>query len=178
MIRQSLCKLLEDYTTPFSEELYMRDKTLEFVLSHPNCFERSLEIGHITVSAIPFVRETKEVLLIHHRKIGKWFQPGGHCDGDSEVLRVARKELMEETGISTGEWHTQIYDIDIHPIFDAKGSHHHHFDIRFLVELPLETKIQIDQKEIISARFIPIGEVFQFNNDRSVLRFIEKLSEN
>ena len=36
---------------------------------------------------------------MHHKKLGMWRQPGGHADGDSNVLGVAFKEALEETGI-------------------------------------------------------------------------------
>ncbi len=40
-----------------------------------------------------------KVLLLHHAKLDKWLQPGGHCDGDPDVLRVALKEAEEESGL-------------------------------------------------------------------------------
>ena len=36
---------------------------------------------------------------MHHTKLDRWFQLGGHCDGEANVLAVALKEAQEESGI-------------------------------------------------------------------------------
>ena len=72
---------------------------MAFVSAYPNCFERSLSIGHITGSAW-LVNQTKtRVLLTHHKRLNKWLQLGGHADGNPNVLEVAMQEAREESGI-------------------------------------------------------------------------------
>ena len=57
------------------------------------------------------------VLLMHHTKLDKWFQLGGHCDGDPDVINVAIKEASEESGIKNIKpLSLEIFDIDIHLI--------------------------------------------------------------
>jgi 8-oxo-dGTP pyrophosphatase MutT (NUDIX family) len=36
---------------------------------------------------------------MHHRKLDRWLQPGGHADGDTDLLYVASREAREESGI-------------------------------------------------------------------------------
>ena len=36
--------------------------------------------------------DRSRVLMMHHRKLDQWFQPGGHADGDADILRVALRE--------------------------------------------------------------------------------------
>jgi hypothetical protein len=56
-------------------------------------------------------------LLLHHRKLGQWFQPDWHCDSNSNVFDIAIKETKEESGMNQLRAvlpHT--FDIDVHLI--------------------------------------------------------------
>lgn len=39
------------------------------------------------------------MLLIHHKKLDKWLQPGGHIELDEDPLQALYREVYEETGI-------------------------------------------------------------------------------
>lgn len=90
---------------------------------------------HLTASGI--VIRDDSVLLIFHRYIKEWFQPGGHID-DGELPHIAaQREVLEETG-----WHTSLLgddipvDIDIHLIPEnplKAQPEHWHIDCAFLL---------------------------------------------
>jgi 8-oxo-dGTP pyrophosphatase MutT (NUDIX family) len=109
----------------------------EFVARSPDPFSRSNPEGHITASAVVADPRAPAFLLVWHRKLGRWLQPGGHLeDGDLSVLATALREAQEETSIEDfaqpiGD---RILDVDVHPI-PAHGPDpaHFHFDIRFLL---------------------------------------------
>ncbi len=46
-----------------------------------------------------FVIDEDKILLIYHKKFGKYIQPGGHIEGDEEPYQTAMREVFEETGI-------------------------------------------------------------------------------
>jgi 8-oxo-dGTP pyrophosphatase MutT (NUDIX family) len=46
-----------------------------------------------------FVIDNNSILLIFHKKFGKYLQPGGHIEGDEEPYQTAIREVLEETGI-------------------------------------------------------------------------------
>src|SRR5919106_547396 len=81
------------------------------------------------------------VLLLHHRKLGRWLQPGGHADpGESSGETVALREAREETGLAGLNLHPQAprpFDVDVHDI-PARGGEaaHQHLDLRYLVVAP------------------------------------------
>jgi 8-oxo-dGTP pyrophosphatase MutT (NUDIX family) len=135
MIRTHLISLLESYN-PTPTEIAYKERMLAFIKKHPDCFERSLEIGHITASAWLLNDAQDKVLLLHHAKLDLWVQPGGHCDGDSDVAAVALKEAQEESGINDIVLLSPaIFDIDIHAIPEHKGvPAHDHYDVRFLMK--------------------------------------------
>ncbi|MFY0311407.1 hypothetical protein ACFMBG_16070 [Leisingera sp. D0M16] len=67
----------------------MRKRLLAFCGREPQAFGRNPETGHVTGSAFVMSPDMKSVLLTHHRKLGRWFQLGGHCDGIADVPFVA-----------------------------------------------------------------------------------------
>ena len=50
-------------------------------------------------TATTFIVDEGKTLLILHRKIGKWFPPGGHIDPDELPCEAAIREVREETGL-------------------------------------------------------------------------------
>ena len=54
----------------------------------------------MTASGLVFSAGLGEVLLIAHKTLGVYLQPGGHFDQAGETpLEVARREIREETGL-------------------------------------------------------------------------------
>ena len=88
----------------------------DFARSHADAFERSNLIGHFTGSAWLVSADGDRVLLMHHRKLDRWLQPGGHADGDTDLARVALREAEEETGLVGLRVDGDIFDIDRHRI--------------------------------------------------------------
>ena len=175
MHRQQLLNLLENYIPTDTNELSMRNETIDFVKKNKDCFKRELLEGHITGSAWIVDITHQNVLLIHHKKLNQWFQPGGHCDGDSDVLNVALKEANEETGlIDIKLLSQQIYDIDVHLIPQRKDvPAHYHYDIRFIFEAGKNQELIISE-ESNDLAWIPIEKMADFNNSESMLRMARK----
>lgn len=93
--------------------------------------------GHFTASAFAIDRERGRMLLILHKKLGRWLQPGGHLEPhDPSPLAAARRELQEETGLTRVEaWPSDeaLFDVDIHSIPAHRNEPAHlHLDLRFL----------------------------------------------
>jgi len=132
-----LSVLLQNYNPSDQWEQVCKRRMLEFIQLYPNCFERSLEIGHFTGSAWLLNHNKTQVLLMHHTKLNKWLQLGGHCDGNPDVLAVAIKEAQEESGIQNiAPISTDIFDIDIHALpATAHNKEHLHYDVRFLLQV-------------------------------------------
>ena len=91
--------------------------------------------GHVTAGGL-VVDGKGNVLLNHHKKTGMWFQFGGHSDGDTNRINVARREISEEAGIFDCKLiSNDIFDVDIQQIaYSAKKNEpeHFHYDINFL----------------------------------------------
>lgn len=135
MHRQALLKQLVRYRERHPGEGDRVDQFVDFVDHHPDCFERILRTGHITGSAWIVDATGTKTLLTHHRKLNIWLQPGGHADGNSDLLEVALREGVEETGLRELEpVMAEILDLDIHGIPARKEEPAHlHYDVRYLL---------------------------------------------
>lgn len=135
MKRNKLISLLQNYFPVSAEEIKAKKDILDFINQYENCFERSLSVGHITASCWLLNKDKTKALLMHHTKLDKWVQLGGHCDGNPDTLEVAVKEAQEESGMqSIVPLSEEIFDIDIHFIpANNKEVGHYHYDIRFLL---------------------------------------------
>jgi len=117
MQRNFLKTLLENYWPTHIEEQVAKRQMLEFLDACKDCFERSCRIGHFTASSWLTNADCTKVLLTHHKKLDRWLQLGGHCDGDANVMRVAIKEAREESGIDRiVPLQEDIFDLDVHLI--------------------------------------------------------------
>ncbi len=112
------------------------ERIREFVARSPAAFSRTNSEGHITASAVVARPEDSAFLLVWHRKLARWLQPGGHLEeSDPSVFAAAVREAREETGLErfTSPLGEGFLDVDVHPI-PAHGPDpaHFHFDARFL----------------------------------------------
>lgn len=177
MHRQELLELLARHRTRFMEESAYINRARAFVEAHPDCFHCDLWPAHVTGSAWVVSPDRARVLLMHHRKHGQWFQPGGHADGEADIVAVALRETAEESGIDPQHIRLvdgRIFDLDIHGIpASHRGPDHEHIDVRFLVEIDDRLPVP-GNDESHEVRWVPLNEVSRFNNNRSTFRMVEK----
>lgn len=109
----------------------MRTRILRLLAGPADPLDRASRPDHLTASAVVVDLE-RGALLLHHRKLGRWFQPGGHLDGDGNLLAAARREAVEETGLGRLRAVLPAVDVDVHDVHYPDGSFHVHHDVRFL----------------------------------------------
>ena len=173
MYRNRLLAWLEAYQGEYPAESDTVRQFESFVLGHQNCFERSCLPGHVTGSAWLLNSTRTHTLLTHHRKLGRWLQPGGHSDGDPNTLAVALREATEESGLEVRPLRTSILDLDVHWIpARAADPGHYHYDVRFLLEAAGE--LYTVSEESHELRWIALTEVASLTKEESVLRMVRK----
>ena len=96
-------------------------------------FDQELDAVHVTGSAI--VVGQRGVVLLRHKRLGLWLQPGGHLDPGEMPWHGALREAFEETGLDVrfpvaGDDHVPpLVHVDVHD----GGRGHVHLDLRYLV---------------------------------------------
>ena len=111
-----------------------RQQIMDFCSEHSDALFRTCLSGHLTGSAAVVDPSRSAALILHHVKLDRWLQPGGHADGDGDLSAVALREASEETGLYGLTVHQPAIDLDIHEIPARPGEPAHlHLDVRFLV---------------------------------------------
>ena len=167
-------QLISEYQPAFDCEKGFKKEMLEFLDKHPDAFERSCLEGHFTASSWLLSQDGTKALLLHHRKLDRWFQLGGHCDGDSDLLGVSIKEAQEESGITGIEAVSpEIFDLDIHGIPPFKNDPAHlHLDVRFLLKVVSDEEV-VQNEESRELRWFTKDDQIPGDNE-SVLRLRDK----
>lgn len=123
-------------------------------------FSRGNLRGHITTSGVIVDRRAWQVLMIFHRTLERWLQPGGHYEAPGSLIDSAEREVREETGVRPTR-RIGLLDIESHAI-DAnprkgEGAHVHH-DFIYLFEADAGEPLAPQLDEVSAARWMPLEE--------------------
>jgi 8-oxo-dGTP pyrophosphatase MutT (NUDIX family) len=167
--------MIEAYAPPNGEQVAQRERILAFLDDHPrDAHRRTCLSGHLTCSALLIDHEGRRALLTLHRKLGRWLQIGGHCDGDANLRAVVRRELIEESGIEAAWISAEPVDLDVHVIPARPGEPEHlHLDVRFGAWAPAGASERISAESIELAWFEP-SEARGLELDESVRRLFRQ----
>lgn len=180
MPRETLAPSLARHVPADAREASDLARMQAFIARHGDPFDRRIVEGHLTGSAIVVSPAGDRILLLHHRKLGRWLQPGGHADpGELSGESVALREAQEETGIQGLALHRRAprpLDVDIHSI-PAHGDApaHEHLDLRYLVVAPEDAVARLKPDESHAIRWFRWDELSALDLDAGLLRALAKV---
>ena len=146
-------------------------------------FARANMRGHVTTSGIVYDACADKVLMIHHKVLDRWLQPGGHHEGIDRLDVSAAREVREETGVERFEaWPVDgggdlPFDVESHAIRanPAKGEGEHvHHDFIYLFAADSTQPVQPQWAEVKGVRWMPREDFAALPNPRFA-RMSEKL---
>lgn len=138
--------------------------------------------GHVTTSAIILAPDGRQTLLIDHKTLKRWLQPGGHYEPAEAFWLSARREAEEETGLRAPPlhpWHHHAdrpFLIDSHavPGKASRGERPHlHHDLQFLFVADPASPLVAQLEEVSAARWHGI-EALEAVTPRGLRRLRER----
>ena len=161
---------VEAFQPTLPEHAAARERMLAFIDEHPDALERSCEEGHLTASTIVLDAARARVLLMDHRKLGKWLQMGGHADGEGDLAAVALSEAEDESGITGLALLAGPVDLDVHLIEGVDGEQAHlHLDVRYAAVAP-PGAVAAGNAESREVRWFTLDELVSLETDDSTRR--------
>ena len=164
---------------PFDEQ-EERDKEqfLKFIDTFDDVLTRDNVFGHFSASAFVVNKERTKMLVVYHKILDGWIYPGGHADGEDDLLAVAVREVEEETSLNAKVINQNIFAIQTLPV---KGhvkrgkyvSTHIHFDVVYLLEADDKIPLVYREEESKGVKWIPFNEA----TDETMCDFIWPIHE-
>jgi 8-oxo-dGTP pyrophosphatase MutT (NUDIX family) len=173
------------YLERYRSEKTRIDPFIQFVRSFDGVelIDRKNFVGHLTASAFIVNQKKNSLLLLKHKALQRWLQPGGHIDAtDKSIIDAAFREASEETRLVKSSLKLLtpfIFDIDSHAIpanqKKQEPAHVHH-DVRFLFLCDVSGDILFDEAESTGAQWVRFAELADNGNLKNVAqKVIEEL---
>jgi 8-oxo-dGTP pyrophosphatase MutT (NUDIX family) len=166
----TLDELLSRHVAADDEEAADLERMRAYAGSLAQPFSRDEPEAHFTASAVVVDAAGERTLLVHHRKSGSWFQPGGHFEpDDASPAHAALREAREETGLAVHLHGDAPLDVDVHWI---PWDEHWHLDLRYLVVAEGEPDPQA--AEVHAAEWLTWEEAFERIDETALRRALTK----
>ncbi len=156
---------IKNYKSNNEQEEKDKKMMLKYIDTFDNILVRENEFAHFTASSWVVNQEKTKVLMIYHNIYQSWAWTGGHSDGEADLLKVAIKELKEETGIkNVTVLKKDIFSLEILTVNGhiKKGkyvSSHLHLNLTYLLQVNEKETLHIKEDENSGVKWIPIEEV-------------------
>lgn len=182
--KAEILQLLQQYIVQYPAEKQDVQGYIDFVSEHEGdqLFDRKNFNGHITASAFIINNEANALLLLKHKALNRWLQPGGHVDrSDSSLMNAALREAEEETGISLADLipvDLTVFDFDSHFIPENRRKQepgHYHHDIRFLFKCSKPGAIDIAKEESTDSTWMNFEDLVNHEDFGRVVRKTKSL---
>ena len=151
---------------PFNEQEECDKKIiLNWLKKDVDVLTRNNLEAHFTSSAWVVSPDYKKVLMVYHNIYNSWSWMGGHADGESDLLKVAIKEVKEESGLK----HIEVLSPDIFSLevlcvdgHEKKGKYnpsHLHLNVTYLLMAEECDELAIKPDENSGVEWIDINYI-------------------
>ena len=169
---------------PFNEQEKQDKKVvLDYITTFPNILTRENEFAHMTASSWIVNKDRTKVLMIFHNIYQSWAWTGGHADGEDNLLNVAIRETMEETGVKNIKplqediFSLELLCVDGHVKRGKYVSSHIHINVTYLLEADESEALAIKEDENSGVRWIDIEDAVQISNEENMKVVYTKLNK-
>jgi 8-oxo-dGTP pyrophosphatase MutT (NUDIX family) len=161
--------VLAAYRPSSPDQVRLRAEFLAHLAAQPDALLRTCSPAHLTASAAVLNAAADRVMLVLHRKVGLWLQPGGHCEpADASLAAAAVREATEETGVAGLRLAGGPVHLDRHR---APCGVEHHLDVMFALIAPDGAAAKVGA-ESVDVRWFGVTDLPEPTDDavRAVVR--------
>ena len=165
--KQNLINALQIYVPYNEQEERDRDIMLQLLKTQENILERENQTAHFSASSWLLNKEHTKVLMIYHNIYHSWSWTGGHADGEANLLEVAKRETMEETGIkniitvSDEIYSVEILTVDGHVKRGSYVPSHTHLNVTYLMEADEQEVLRVKPDENSGVKWFFLDEALK-----------------
>lgn len=174
ILKQEITKYI-----PYNEqEIKDKEYFLKFIDTFDDVLTRDNIFGHFIASAFVLNKEKTKMLVVYHNIFDGWIYPGGHADGESDLLSVALREVEEETGLKAQVLDKNIFSISAVPVKGhvKKGKYvstHVHYDLLYLMEADDREPLTFRADESKGVKWIDLKDA----TDNEIVDFIRPINQ-
>ena len=168
---EKLISQIEHYVPFNDQEKADKAQILAFLRSGAELITRDNPVVHLTASAWVVSPDRSQVIMVYHNLYCSWSWMGGHADGDWDLLRVAKKEVMEECGlpeltvVSPDIFSLEILSVAGHEKKGRYLSSHLHLNVTYLFEADPAQPLRIKPDENSAVGWVRVEDIPQKTNE-------------
>jgi 8-oxo-dGTP pyrophosphatase MutT (NUDIX family) len=172
---------MENYIPYNEQEKGDKEVILYCINNFKDVLTRNNSAAHVTSSAFVVNKARDKVLMVHHNIYNSWSWTGGHADGEEDLLAVAIREAMEETGVKNiHPVISDIFGLDVLTVTPhiKRGKYvsaHLHLSAAFLIEADEKDELIIKEDENSGVKWVPIDEVNTYSSEPHMQKVYQKL---
>ncbi len=148
-----------------NQEQKDREIMLKYIDTFDNILTRENEFAHFTASIWAVNPQKTKILMCYHNIYQSWAWTGGHSDGEADLLKVAIKELKEETGVKNIKilkqepFSLEVLTVNGHIKRGKYVSSHIHLNLTYLIEIDENEELHNKEDENSNVKWIPIEQI-------------------
>lgn len=164
---QKLTQSIQSYIPCNEQEENDRNVMLRLLKTQDNILTRENQTVHFSASSWLVNKEHTKVLMIYHNIYNSWSWTGGHADGEADLLAVAKREAMEETGVKNiREVSDQIFSLEIltvngHIKHGGYVPSHLHLNVTYLLETDEQEVLRVKPDENSGVRWFALDDALK-----------------
>lgn len=173
-------QVVKNYITYNEDEDVEKEVFIEFLEKNDNYLLRDNKIGHITTSGVVLNKEHTKMLMCYHNIYDSWTWVGGHADGESDLIKKVKEEILEETGINAKLLNDNPLSINIicvrpHYKQEMYVNSHLHFDISYLLEADENAPLVSKEDENKAVAWVPLEQVLLASTEEHMHPIFNKI---
>lgn len=179
----TLLQTLQTYTPACEQEREDRRMMLSCLAQRPQILCRSDEMAHFSASAWVVNPARTKVLMLYHNIYQSWSWPGGHADGEEDLLSVALREVREETGLQSVRPVTDaLYSLEILTVnaHFKRGKYvvpHLHLNLTYLLEADECQPLRAKPDENSAVRWFSLDDAVAASSEEDMRIIYAKLNQ-